>query len=243
MPALGLVMLKTLLLAAAATLTACTDAPATTAVSGLAHASVGLFASVGNIGEPAVHVSIAADGCPTLAEDVAATYDGQPLARVAAGGVTEAFEGPDCSEISFELAAAPANPGQPSTFVLHDATATWTVSGLDLLTNDINPTSALSHGQLATIAWPSAPTITGAYIEFDNRYGDAQFAEQLPDVAPTAAGAIVGNTLQLTLPATVAGYGTLAVSASRVPEPIRCDGPASCALSVSIRKDLAVTIE
>ena len=236
-------MWKMLFVAAAATLTACTDAPATTPASGLANASVSLFASVGGTGEPAVQVLIAADGCPTLAEDVTATYDGQPMGLVAAGGVTEFFEGPDCGKISFELATAPANPGQPSTFVLHDATATWTVSGLDLLTNDINPTSALLHGQLATIAWPSAPTITGAFVEFDNRYGAAQFSEQLPDFAPTAAGTIVGNTLLLTLPATVAGYGTLAVSASRVSEPIRCDGPASCGLSVTVRKDLAVTIE
>ena len=236
-------MWKQLVLVACSALTACTDAPPSTPISGLSNAHVGLVTSAGPAGESAVQVSISAAGCPTLANDVSATYDGQPMVRVAAGGVASSFEGPDCGDIAFSLDTAAANPGQPSAFVLHDATATWTVSGLDLLTDDVSTSSALSHGQLATVTWPSAPTIASAYIEFDNRYGDLQFSAQLPDFATPASGAIVGNTLQFPVPATTAGYGTLVVHGSRTPEVLRCDGPASCTLAVSVAKELAVTIQ
>jgi hypothetical protein len=211
-------------------------------VAGLTNATLSLGTGVSS-GSPAVHVAISsADRCATLADDVVATFDGHPMTLTVNGGTVDTFEGPDCQAIELVLATAPALPGQVSTFTLADATATWTVSGKDLLTNDLVTTSALAPGGHATVAWTSATQIAAAYVEFDNQYQDVQFAAQLPDLSTEPAGSITDNVIHFDIPPGVSGYGTLHLDANRTPAAVACDGPATCALSVSAAADFTATI-
>jgi hypothetical protein len=168
--------------------------------------------------------------CPTISNDVTATFDGLTAQLLTAGGWEQEEDGLGCNGIEFALQSAP--PLASSELVVADGTTTWTLDGVDLLTDDIAlvPDPPTGHVQLV---WPSAAAIVSAFIQISDSSGHALlYGSSNDDGQVQFAVTLVGNTMDFVLPAPVTG--TLSVYAYRTPSASRCEGPAACELQVTV---------
>jgi hypothetical protein len=164
---------------------------------------------VANTGQVNIEMHVAeTSGCPQLADDVVATFDGQTM-LVARGGYDTDSSG--CYPIAFWFNSTPmaASLGfeaerQSSQLVVTDPTATWQITTAKLLSNDFVVDAASS-----TIVWEDVTAITGA------------------EVVPSAVTSIVGNTINV-----VPGTTVQSVEAYAHPVATQCDGPALCLVDV-----------
>ncbi len=191
-------------------------------------------ARAGSAGDPA--------DCPTISSDATATFDGLAMTLDDAGGWDAPIDGTSwCHRISFSLGSVAARPGQVSQLVLRDSATTWTIEAKDLLTNDFKllPAPPAGHAQ---IAWTSAPAIeSGAYVQFEDTAGNLVFDGSSDGYAHGVTVAVTGNTIDVALPPTTTGTGTLSINAGRAPQATRCDAPAGCKLVLSAGADLPMT--
>ncbi len=175
-----------------------------------------------------------ADDCVVLSADATATFDGIPMTYASRGGYQPAIDDPTCAGIQFTLDSATTQPGQLSTIVIRDASATWTIEARDLLTNDFALQSPVVPGAPATIAWASAPSIDNAFVQVLRSRG--AYAVQ-------SDGTIAGNAVSFDIPQSDFGTGTLSIDASRTAIATRCDGPASCSITVAGGADFPITFQ
>jgi hypothetical protein len=148
-------------------------------------------------------------GCPTLGDDVTATFDGQPMLMSHGGYDTNAS---GCYPIAFWFNDAPmANiagfekVANASELVVSDKSASWTVDTVKLFANDF-----LVDAANAQIIWEDVPAMANA------------------EIWPSAPVQIVGNTIHYP-----AGLAIEWVQALAHPTPTRCDGPSVCNVNLA----------
>jgi hypothetical protein len=169
------------------------------------------------LGQINVEMKVQSGGCPTLGDDVAATFDGQPM-NVTRGGYDEVSDG--CYPIAFWLqpnqlgAVTTYESGSPSSdMIIADKTAQWTVSSTRLFANQFTIDDAN-----AQVIWQDVTAITSATLS--------------PNVPTT----ITGNIIHFP-----AGTVIDSVSAYAHPTPATCDGPNQCLVDLSGAKSFHST--
>lgn len=192
-------MTKLLLLAAF--LGACADQQSSTALHALGDATLELVSFGGQVN---VELKTKGTGCPLLAEDVHATFDGIPM-EVSRGGFAETADG--CYPIAFSIlpsrlsGVAAYEAGTANTdLVIEDQSARWTVASTRLFTNQFEIDAASSR-----IVWQNVSAITSAQLE------------------PAVTVQIEGNIIHYP-----PGTNVVSVSAYAHPIPTKCDGPGLC---------------
>ena len=147
-------------------------------------------------------------GCPVLADDVSATFDGQPMLMTHGGYDTDAS---GCYPIAFWFNDVPMaslmgfeRTTNASELVVHDSSATWTIDTVKLFANDF-----LIDSANAQVLWTDVSAITSA------------------QVFPGGVTKISGNAISYT-PGTQLQY----VQALAHPIPTRCDGPGVCLVNL-----------
>jgi hypothetical protein len=147
-------------------------------------------------------------GCPTLSDNLVATYDGQAM-NVARGGYDTNASG--CYPIAFWFNSVPMDAivsfeseTKASQIVLVDPTATWNVQSSRLLSNDFEIDATNSQ-----IVWEDVTSITSAQVS-------------------NSAAVIVGNTIDYTPGATIDW-----VEAYAHPVPTECSGPSLCTVDLT----------
>jgi hypothetical protein len=236
-------MSKILVLLAAAPLAACTtDTPVTPLAQYKGAALTLQTANDAKLIEPGfaaptrLTISPPAGDCVRVGDDVTADLDGVRMTVSSRGGAWSSIDESGCDDVAFDLAQVPATHGT-DTLLVRDSATTWTISGVDLFANDFVLADAPVAGQRAHITWNSAAAVDdGAYIQFEQN-GTVMFdAYSATDVTTD------GNVIAVALPRDFAGDGTLSINAARTVQATRCDGPATCALTVGAGADLPVTI-
>lgn len=232
-------MSKVLALLAAAPLAACTTDTPPTPLAQLSGARVDLTtANEAKLIEPGftAYTTLTIEGpdgdCIRLGDDVTADLDGVRMEVDGRGGPWSNWGESGCDLASFRLPAPTAAHGT-STLLIRDSATTWTITGLDLFTNDFAVVDTPIAGEHARVVWQSASTIdNGAYGQFEQN-GNVMFNDTF-----NAAG----NAIDIALPAGISGEGTLSINAARSVTATRCDGPATCTLYITAGADLPVTI-
>ena len=241
-------MLIALALAPIATLTACSAGDGTvvtlaslTASPVSAATSHDTSAQSGS-GAPGVDVAFSGSvpanpqpgQCPLLADDLVATFDGAPMEIANRGGYDDTGWGDSgCDGFDLRLDNATPHAGE-STIVIHDATATWTIAGNDLLTDDLALVTAVAPGTSATVTWRSAPSIDTAYAQLTSGPNGNDVQSETPTTA--------GDAITIAITAATPGSATLTINAERTAPPTHCDGPSSCTIGVLAGADFAVTV-
>jgi hypothetical protein len=147
-------------------------------------------------------------GCPTLADNVVATFDGQPM-DVARGGYD--LDGSGCYPIAFWFNSAPMAAilsyeaeTKTSQLVVADPGTTWNIQTTRLLSNDFEIDATASQ-----IVWEDVTSITSAQVS-------------------NSEAIIVGNAIDYT-PGAMIDW----VNAYAHPVPTLCAGPALCTVDLS----------
>jgi hypothetical protein len=192
-------MTKLLLLAA--TLGACAAQQPSTPLHQLGDSTLELVSFGGQV---SVELKVKGTGCPMLAEEVSATFDGVPM-DVSRGGYAETSDG--CYPIGFTISpsrldgVATYEAGSANTdLVIEDKTTRWTIASTRLFTNQFDIDTAGSR-----IVWQNVTAITSAQL------------------TPAVAVQIEGNIIHYP-----PGTNVTAVSAYAHPLPTKCDGPGQC---------------
>jgi hypothetical protein len=155
-------------------------------------------------------------GCPELADDATALFDGQTM-NVARGGYDTNAKGcypigfwfdpvPDAALTGFEHSSTTAE------LVVRDSSATWQVDTTRLFMNTI-----INDPVTSTITWENVNEITGAQI------------------APLVPFTIQGNTIKYQ-----AGTQITWIDASSNPVASRCDGPGQCTVMLEAQHNWQV---
>lgn len=187
-----------LLLVSAGSLGACTQTT-TTSLSELSSTFGDTTIEVVAKGQVNIEMHVAGDGCPTLGDDVNATFNGAPMNIVRGGYDTDAtgcypiaFWISDFSPdrmAAFELSSASGS----SEMVVQDASAKWQVSPTRLFTNELVDDvagSRLVWQGVDRISTARLSPVTDVRIEGDSiyykpgtavRYVDA-YAHPIPDL-------------------------------------------------------------
>lgn len=236
-------MSKILVLLAAAPLAACTtDTPVTPlaqykgATLTLQTANDAKLIEPGSPAPTRLTISPPDGDCVRVGDDVTADLDGVRMTAASRGGAWSSIDESGCDDVEFDLEGVPASNGT-DTLLVRDSATTWTISGVDLFANDFVLGDAPIAGQRAHITWSNAAAIDdGAYVQFEQN-GTVMFdAYKATDVATT------GNVIAVALPTEFTGEGTLSINAARTVTATRCDGPATCTLTVGAGADLPATI-
>ncbi|MBV8759644.1 MAG: hypothetical protein JO257_20310 [Deltaproteobacteria bacterium] len=232
-------MSKVLVLLAAAPLAACSTDTPPTPLAQLSGTSVDLTTTneakliqPGFTAYTTLTIAGPEGDCIKLGDDVTADLDGVHMEVDSRGGPWSNWGDSGCELPSFRLPEPTAANGT-STLLIRDSATTWTITGVDLFTNDFALVDAPIAGEHARVVWQSASTIAnGAYGQFEQN-GNVMFN----DVFNAA-----GNTIDIALPAGVTGAGTLSINAARSVPATRCEGPATCTLYITAGADLSTTI-
>jgi hypothetical protein len=190
------------------------------------------------IGDDATH---SPSDCPTISDSAVVTFDGLPLQLLDEGGWDAPIDGgSECHAISLSLDSAPPRPGQLSQLQIKDASATWTIEGPDLLTDDLTLTTPTAgHAKITATAYP----ITYAYVQFINAAGALQFwgtsSGGYPGSPPVT---LADQVADIVIPAGTTGDGTLSINVTHDPIVSRCEGPTTCTVTVGIGSDFATTL-
>jgi hypothetical protein len=191
---------------------------------------------------PMVSFAILATGCPTLDDGVIATFDGQPMSLVSAGGEeTSFYDGTTCTAIQFDLVGAANKPrGTVSTLRIVDGRGTtWTVEGQDLMTDDLALVTPPVTGQDAVVSWTIADDIESADADLWLGGHDVSWSN---GVLADPALAINGNTVRIPIPSMVSGMGIFSIEVDWNPVATRCEGPAGCSLEMTASKNFPVSL-
>ncbi len=172
--------------------------------------------------------------CTIVGPDVTAEIDGVAMKNAyndrAPGDV---IDSPDCNLARFEVQNAPTTRGT-STVTIHDATATWTITGDNMFANDFAVVGTPVEGAHAHVMWTDGgPIDAGAAAQLWQTPGNG---------AITLDVAAHDNELDVRLPRGVSGESKLAVNAARTIAPARCEGPGSCGITLVGTEMLDVTI-
>lgn len=157
-----------------------------------------------------------------LTADTTATVDGVAMVRQA---VVDESDGPrPLPGPFFELDAVAERAGETSTIIIRDASATWTISVLDLATNGITLSAAPAIGSHVRATWPSAGGMnkTGDTVEL---YQDETYVWS-PPRTPLTIGGQVELDIDLSAPPSWVQANALVIGSQRWQE---CDGPPECA--------------
>ena len=151
-----------------------------------------------------VELKVLGTGCPLLADDARATFDGVPM-TISRGGFAETADG--CYPIAFSIdpnrvsGIAAYEAGSSSTdLIIEDSSARWTIASTRLFTNQFDIDTASSR-----IVWQNVTAITTAQL------------------TPSVVVQIEGNVIHYP-----PGTNVVAVSAYAHPTPTKCDGPSLC---------------
>lgn len=176
---------------------------------------------------------------PRIADDATVTLDAVAMTAESRGGCLDGSwdEGEDCASIRFTLDRPAASAH--STIVIADSSATWTIEGDNLFANHYSITNTPAADGTMEITWADATSINFVYAQFVQN-GTVEFAASTAESGWTNYA--LGNRIELPVPASVTGQGTLSLNASRAAAATRCDGPEQCALSVETGADLPVDI-
>lgn len=236
-------MSKILVLLAAAPLAACTTDTPVTPLAQYKGAALSLqTANDAKLIEPGfpaptrLVISPPDGDCVRVGDDVTADLDGIRMTVVSRGGAWSSIDESGCDDVAFDLEQAPTTRGT-DTLLVRDSATTWTISGVDLFANDFVLADAPVAGQRAHITWSNAAAIEdGAYVQFEQN-GTVMFDAYNATDVTTA-----GNVIAVALPTEFTGDGTLSINAARTVTATRCDGPATCALTIGAGADLPATI-
>ena len=230
------------------TFAACTTGPTEplSALNGKGISISGMNDPASDYGSTTPSIDVVFGGGPVAVADntgpcdrvsgLSGTFDGADMDVIHEGGWQGAFDGTyDCMPIELRLDNATATTGT-STITISDGGTTWTIEAGGLLANDFTleqpPTR---EGQPAIVTWPSATTFLSApYVQFLGSGGD-------PEEITTPV--VTGNQVSFTVsPFVTTLTATIQIEAARDAVVTRCDGPGTCAATVSAGAKLAMTL-
>lgn len=224
-------------MASSLSLTACTAD--STSLAEMQDATVQVVASNGHWSPdpaeraPVLDLVISSATCPKLRDDAVASLDGRTVEVVGRGGRYDDIIGSGCDQISLRLVQqGPRPPGTTSTLTISDPTATWTIAVPNLEATDLVVAADKAAGRIV-VTNRLASTLSTAYLVLSANHTAVAAWSIASDgyTEGTAPIRLDANRVVADLPGTLAG-DLLQVSTTRDVVASRCEGPATCHVSI-----------